>query len=142
MGSFTITLKEGLGEWCIIMGIVNKTIDYYTEVSFLMPKKQFTKEQKLEILEYYKSHAFTETCEKYNVSRSSIFRWKQQIKNNEDISNKSGAHITSKGMKEVALFHLTKDLSKLSREDLELYARFWSDMGKYKMELLKKKKKK
>lgn len=107
-----------------------------------MPKKQFTKEQKIEILKYYKSHTFSETSEMYNVSRASLFRWKKQINNNEDISNKSGTHVTSIGMKEVALFHKTRDLSKLSREDLELYARFWSDMGKYKMELLKKKKKK
>lgn len=105
-----------------------------------MPKKQFSKEQKLQILKYFESHTFSDTNKKYNVSHASIFRWKKQLQNNEDIANKSGGHITTKSMKEVSLFHKTKDLSKLSRDELELYARFWSDMGKYKMELLKKKK--
>ena len=107
-----------------------------------MTKKQFTKEKKLEILKYYEKHTAGQTELKYNVNRSSIYRWKDQIRNNEDISNKSGSHITSDAMKEVTLMHKTKDLSKLSREELEHYARFWSDVGKYKMELLKKKKKK
>ena len=107
-----------------------------------MPKKQFTKEQKLEILNYYEKHTALQTELKYKVNRSSIYRWMKQLRNNEDISNKSGNHITSDAMKEVALIHHTKDLSKLSRKELEHYARFWSDVGKYKMELLKKKKKK
>ena len=56
-----------------------------------------------------------------------------KLKNNADIPNKSGNHITSDVMKEVTWINKTKDLSKLSRGELEHYERFWSNVEKYKM---------
>lgn len=99
-------------------------------------KKQFTVEEKQEILEFEKSNTIKETELKFNVTRSSLYRWKKQIKNNESLESKTGDHTKTtthkKKLSNGKLYFNTKDISKLSREQLEEYAQFWAIVGKFK----------
>lgn len=48
-----------------------------------MSRKNYTKEEKKERLEYLESHTFKQTTEKYGVSGNTLNYWKKEAKNEE-----------------------------------------------------------
>ncbi len=57
--------------------------------------KHLTKQQKIEILDFYNENGVKLTVEKYNISDSRIYVWRKELNDNKLSNSKSG---TKKGM--------------------------------------------
>ena len=55
-------------------------------------RKRFTREQKLEILNYYKQYGGAKATRRYDVAMSSIFKWRDQFEQYgvEGLNNNQG----------------------------------------------------
>ncbi len=91
--------------------------------------KHKTKQEKLEIIEYWKVNGLKSTTQKYSISKSRLTAWRKELFDNTLSNSKSGL---AKGLGQGRpKKDITLDIAKMSRKELEEYARALQLLEKY-----------
>ncbi len=92
--------------------------------------KHKTKQEKLEIIEYWKNNGLKSTTKKYSISKSRLTVWRKELFYSKLSDSKSGlAKGPGKGRPKK---DKTLDITKMSRKELEEYARALQLLEKYR----------
>lgn len=104
--------------------------------------KQWTKDQKLLIIEYNKNHTSISTCTKFNISHSTLKRWKQELKSLGVESLEWGSGISAKASTKKRVKKQKEEninYENMSRNELIERAKFGDALKKYLIKSIKDK---